>query len=74
MTILMEQVGKSQILLMLDLKLDFNLLHIAQEDDWKTVFKTRYGLYKYAVMPFGLTKSPSAFQWLLNNILAQKID
>jgi len=47
---------------MLDLKLDFNLLHIAQEDDWKTVFKTRYGLYKYAVMPFGLTKSPSAFQ------------
>jgi len=56
------------------LKLDFNLLYIAEEDEWKTVFKTRYVLYEYTVMPFGLTNAPSTFQWHLNNILAEKID
>jgi len=74
MTTLMEQVGTSQIFLKLDLKLDFNLLRIAEGDEWKTAFKTRYGLYVYTLMPFGLTNVPSVFQRHLNNILAEKID
>jgi len=45
MTILMEQVGTSQKFSKLDLKLGFNLLHIAEGDEWKTAFKTRYGQY-----------------------------
>jgi len=55
MTTLMEQVRTSQIFSKLDLKLDFNLLRIAEGDEWKTAFNTRYGLYEYTVMPFGLT-------------------
>jgi hypothetical protein len=74
MTTLMEQVGTSQLFSKLDLKLGFNLLRIAEGDEWKTAFKTRYGLYEYTVMPFGLTNAPSVFQRHLNNILAEKID
>ena len=74
MTTLMEQVGKSQIFSKLDLKLDLNLLRIAEGDEWKTAFKTRYGLYEHTVIPFGLINAPSVFQRHLNNILTEKID
>jgi len=74
MTTLMEQVGTSQIFSKLDLKLGFNLLRIAEGDEWKTAFKTRYGLYEYTVMPFGLTNALSVILRYLNNILADKID
>jgi len=74
MTTLMEQLGISQIFSKLDLKIGFNLLRIAEGDEWKTGFKTRYGPYEYTVMPFGVTNAPSVFQRHLINILAEKID
>jgi len=74
MTTLMEQVSTSQIYSKLDLKLGFNLLCIAEGDEWQTGFKTRYDLYEYTVMPFGLTNVPSGFKRHLNNNLAEKID
>ena len=74
MTTLMEQVGTYQIFLKLDLKVGFNLLRIPEGDEWKTLFKSRYGLYEYTVMPFGLTNALSDFQRHFNNILAEKID
>jgi len=73
-TTLMEQVETSQVFSKLDLKLGFNLPRIAEGDEWKTVFKTCYGLYEYTVMLFGLTNAPSGFQRHLNNILSEKID
>jgi len=74
MTTLIEQVGTSQVFSKLDLKLGFNLLCIAEADQGKRAFKTRYGLYEYTVMPFGLTNALSVFQRHLNNILSEKID
>jgi len=74
MTTLIEQVGTSQVFSKLDLKLGFNLLQIAEGDEWKTAFKTCYSLYEYTVMPFGLTNALSVFQRHLNNILSEKID
>ena len=42
--------------------------------EWKTAFKTRFGYYKYIVIPFGFTNVPVTIQVLINDILKEYLN
>lgn len=50
----------------IDLK---NVFQYKESDEWKTAFKTKYGLYKILVMPFDLTNAFSTFMRFMNYVL-----
>ena len=58
----------------LDLTSAYHQMRIKEGDKWKTAFWTRYGDFKYQVMPFGLFNTPVSFQGYINTILAKKFD
>ena len=44
------------------------------QDVPKTAFVTRYGLYEFLVMSFGLTNAPAYFMYLMNNVFMDCLD
>src|SRR3954447_5775091 len=58
----------------LDVRDAYGLVRIAEEDVWKTAFRTRWGLFETLIMPFGLTNAPADFQRYINNALRPFLD
>lgn len=46
----------------IDLQSAYMLLEVAEDDGHKIDFITKYGLFEYLAMPFGLCNAPSTFQ------------
>jgi hypothetical protein len=63
-------LSKAKWFTKLDLHGAYNLIHMAEGKEWKTAFRTRYGLFTSLVMPFGLTNALAIFQNYINDILA----
>jgi hypothetical protein len=58
----------------IDLHSGYHQIKICVEDIPKTTFTTRYGLFEYLVMPFGLMNLVSHFMYLINYVFMPELD
>jgi len=71
---LFHQLHGAKYFSKLDFKSGYWQIAMAPEDVYKTAFTTRYGLFEWAVMPFGLTSTPSTFQRAMNSLFHDLLD
>jgi hypothetical protein len=57
-----------------NLRLGYHQLRIRPSNIPKTAFITKYGLYEYIVMSFGLTNVPPFFMYLMNSVFMDYLD
>ena len=70
----LSKLAKAKYFTKLDIIAAFNRIRIAKGDEYLTAFRTRYGLFEYLVMPFGLIGAPSTFQHYINDVLREYLD
>ena len=71
---LFYQLAKAKVFSKIDLRPGYHQIKIRPEDIPKTAFFTRYGLYEYLVMSFGLTNAPTYFMYLMNLVFMPELD
>ena len=70
----LSALGRAKWLTKLDVSSAFHRIRVAKGEEWKTAFRTRYGLFEWKVCPFGLANAPSTFQRYINWALRDYLD
>jgi hypothetical protein len=67
---LFDQLAGAKVFSKINLRLGYHQI----KDVPKTAFSTRYGLYEYLDMSFGLTNAPAFFMYLMNSVFMSELD
>ena len=74
MSELQERLNRAKIFTKLDLKNGYYPICMAKGDKPKTAFRTRFALYEWKVMPFGLCNAPATFEAIMDNLFYDMLD
>jgi hypothetical protein len=67
-------MGGAKVYSKIDLRSGYHQLKIRLEDIPKTTLTSRYGLYEFTVMSFGLTNAPTYFMYLMKKVFMEYLD
>ena len=70
----LAQILKAKYFIKIDIQQAFHHIWMDPESEDLTTFQTRYGSYKYKVLPFGLINRPATFQHFINDVLFNLLD